>query len=285
MEAHIPAISENEASGAMKELYEDIKAVLRVPMVNLIFRHIATFPGCLEQLWQILRPSYASGEVSRLGRELFAGLNAPAQPLLSPFALRAVGVSAEDEKVIARILDAYNHANSMNLIALNTVLTLMGGGGMLGVGDKEKAPSGESPEEREPQAIPPMLTLEEMDPSARGIVLELMTIRPKEKVPVIASLYRHLAHWPGYMALTITVLSPLSARGVLQSLVEEANSLAGAGAGTLLGRSSTGRVSLSAPREVIDPLEKSMRFFARELIVEMMVIGKILRQILPFSKG
>lgn len=285
MEAHIPAIAENEAAGRLKEIYEDIKTVLRVPMVNLIFRHIATFPGCLEQLWDILRPSYGSGEVADLGRKLFAGLNAPAQPLLSPFALRAVGVSAEDEKVIARILDAYNHANSMNLIALNTVLTLMGGGGTQGLPDVQRTRSGESPEEGEPKAIPPMLTLEEMEASARGIVLELMTIRPKEKVPVIASLYRHLAHWPGYMALTITVLSPLAARGVLQSLVEEANSLAGAGAGTLLGRSSTGRVSLSAPREVIDPLEKSMRFFARELIVEMMVIGKILRQILPFSKG
>jgi hypothetical protein len=145
---------------------------------------------------EILRPSDASAEVARLGKDLFLGLDAPIQPLLSPFALSAVGVSPEDERVIARILDAYNHANSMNLIALNMALTLMG--------EPAIAPGVRLPRSEEaslpgePEEIPPMLTLEEMGPSTKGIVLQLMSLRPKEKVPVIASLYRHLAHWPGH---------------------------------------------------------------------------------------
>ena len=52
----------------------------------------------------------------------------PAQPLLSAFALRAAGVTRTDEKTISEILGAYNRANSMNVIALHTLLNLMSDG-------------------------------------------------------------------------------------------------------------------------------------------------------------
>lgn len=39
----VPSIPEAEATGATKSIYADFKAVTGVPVVNLIFRHIARY--------------------------------------------------------------------------------------------------------------------------------------------------------------------------------------------------------------------------------------------------
>ena len=44
----IPALSEAEARGDVARLFEDIRWVLGVPVVNLIFRRLAILPGGLE---------------------------------------------------------------------------------------------------------------------------------------------------------------------------------------------------------------------------------------------
>ena len=285
MKDGLPEIPEHQVSGALRDIYEDIKLVLGVPMVNLIFRHIATLPGCLEWVWGTLRPSYASGEISRLGNDLLTNLALPAHPLLSSFALRAAGVTRTDEKTISGILAVYNRANAMNVIALHTLLSLMGEGApnfRSPVSDnppsKRESPGGEPTEK-----IPPMLSLEEMDESARGLVFELMSLRPKGNVPVMASLYRHLARWPGYLALVLTVLHPLGANGTLERLVEKTRSLAEAEAKILAAYPATSSVPLAVDEERRASLEKSLRFFAGDLIVEMIPIGKLLLQTLPAS--
>lgn len=287
MKDDLPEVPENQVSGALRELYEDIKLVLGVPMVNLIFRHVATFPGCLEWVWGTLRPSYVSGEIGRLGNELLMNLVLPAQPSLSSFALRATGITRADEKTISRILGVYNRANSMNVIALHTLLNLMSDRALdvrshvsANPTSKEERTRGEASEE-----IPPMLSLEEMDESARGLVLELMSLRPKGTIPVIASLYRHLARWPGYLALVVTILSPLVANGTLGGLVDKTRSFAETEAKALAAHLATSSVSLLVDEALKASLEKSLRFFARDLIVEMIPIGKLLLQTLPASAG
>ena len=52
----VAAISEAGATGEIAALYGDIRATLGVPVVNLIWRHLATFPGALPWAWQSLRP-------------------------------------------------------------------------------------------------------------------------------------------------------------------------------------------------------------------------------------
>lgn len=287
MKDDLPEVPENQVSGALRELYEDIRLVLGVPMVNLIFRHVATFPGCLEWVWETLRPSYVSGEIGRLGNELLMNLALPAQPLLSAFALRAAGVTRTDEKTISEILGAYNRANSMNVIALHTLMNLMSDGELALRPHAATHPTskGEGARVETTEAFPPMLSLEEMDESARGLVLELMSLRPKGSVPVIASLYRHLAHWPGYLALVITILHPMGENGTLERLVDKTRSLAEAEAKTLAAHLATSAVSPSMDEDLKASLEKSLKFFAGDLIVEMIPIGKLLLQTLPASAG
>jgi hypothetical protein len=51
----VPAIAEASATGAVAELFADIRLVLGVEVVNLIWRHLATIPDALPRAWGMLR--------------------------------------------------------------------------------------------------------------------------------------------------------------------------------------------------------------------------------------
>jgi hypothetical protein len=59
----VPAIAEAAATGAIAEIFTDIRGVLRVEVVNLIWRHLATLPGALPWVWGVLKPLYANGTI------------------------------------------------------------------------------------------------------------------------------------------------------------------------------------------------------------------------------
>ena len=52
------AITEQNAEGRVAEIYQDIRFTLGVPVVNLIWRHLATLPGALEWSWASVKPLY-----------------------------------------------------------------------------------------------------------------------------------------------------------------------------------------------------------------------------------
>ena len=77
-------VPEEQAEGPVKAVYEDIKATMRVPIVNLVFRVLATEPDFLKIAWRQLHPNaqtvyfeetaadirrYAVEAVSRLGEK------------------------------------------------------------------------------------------------------------------------------------------------------------------------------------------------------------------------
>ena len=53
----VPAVIE-AATGETAEIFADIRRVLGVEVVNLIWRHLATIPGALPCVWGMLRPLY-----------------------------------------------------------------------------------------------------------------------------------------------------------------------------------------------------------------------------------
>ena len=54
----VVAVTEQNAEGQVAEIYQDIRATLGVPVVNLIWRHLATFPGALEWSWTSVKSLY-----------------------------------------------------------------------------------------------------------------------------------------------------------------------------------------------------------------------------------
>jgi Halocarboxylic acid dehydrogenase DehI len=50
-------VGEEEAEGAIKAVYGDIKATLRVPLVSLVFRLLAAYPDYLQLAWRQIKPN------------------------------------------------------------------------------------------------------------------------------------------------------------------------------------------------------------------------------------
>ncbi|UOR10394.1 halocarboxylic acid dehydrogenase DehI family protein [Halobacillus amylolyticus] len=66
----IPEVFESEAKGQVKEVYEDIKYVLKVPVVNFIFRTLANYPDFLVEAWKQVRPSMLTTNMEEAARYL-----------------------------------------------------------------------------------------------------------------------------------------------------------------------------------------------------------------------
>ena len=54
-------LSEVDASGSTAEIYAELRRLTGVPVVALIYRHIATHEGLLPHIWAALQPILKSG--------------------------------------------------------------------------------------------------------------------------------------------------------------------------------------------------------------------------------
>lgn len=210
----VPTITEAEATGETAALYADIRATLGVPVVNLIWRHLAVFPGALDWAWQALKPAYESGAVVAHAGALRDGLAVPLLPGLSGTALHAAGLSGGDLARIEMIQSAYERSNAMNMVALCAVAARLDGaaaeGQHLPAAPVEAPVAGEMPE---------LLALDAMPAAVAQLVQDLNRVGGRDEI--LASMYRHLAHWPAYLALIHVLLAPLAASGGLEPLIRE----------------------------------------------------------------
>lgn len=207
----IPAITEAEATGETAMLFAELRAALDVPFVNLVWRHLATIPGGLSWTWSVLRPIYASPTLETVAQEL-RGAIAPGCEPLDAFVYDTVGVGAQDRQAIRSVISDYNQANSMNFLALSVARQVLRGG-LRNLAGAESAAAVRRPAAK--PVLPRLLGLNELSPSLHTLVRELDKLGRVTPNPAIASLYRHLGHWPNYLALAYTVLLPLHRTGFL----------------------------------------------------------------------
>src|SRR6202030_3503789 len=79
----VPAVTEAGATGEIADIFADIRHVYQVGVVNLVWRHLATFPGALPWVWQSVKPAYVdSTHQARRGR-LACVYRAPGCPYVS----------------------------------------------------------------------------------------------------------------------------------------------------------------------------------------------------------
>ena len=278
----IPAISEADARGDVHRLFKDIRQVLGVPVVNLIFRHLATLPGCLGWSWGVVRPLYASGQVADAADRLGTSLPLPTVGPSSRESLRRDGVDAGGERAIGRILDSYNRSNAMNLVALTGLLDWLRSGAASGqaLADAEPASRPAPRDSAGGERLPPLRSQEDMDEGTRALVLELNTFGERGDGHVLASMYRHLAHWPGYLGLAAGLLRPLHANGALERLADDALRCARREA-RRLGPWVAPR-DLPAPMNATrDALRYALDAFTSNTIAKMVPIARLLRAALP----
>ena len=264
----VAAITEADATGEIAEIYADIREVLGVEVVNLIWRHLAIFPGALPWAWGALRPLYVDGSVTTEALALHGDLDLPALPPLPAEVLASAGVAAADLGSIRNVLSAYDRTNAMALVALAALLvsldTAPGGGA---------APGGTRPASNAAIPLPKLLTLDAMAPATATLVRTLNALGTRRPDAILASMYRHLAHWPGYLALAWALVAPLDADGRLEAAIADAVAKARARAGAMAGR-------IAGPRPdpaMAETIRTAIEPFAGDVIAKMVVICAILR--------
>ena len=273
--ALLAELPEAEASGALRHIYAEIRRLSAVPMVALIYRHLATIPGALEWAWELLEPAMRAGVVQQSAWQLAERARVPRQPAIPAAALRAAGIDEADQRAIAQVLDAYNRANPVNLMAVRCLSLHLGG-------SVHDAGPASWPAWQPPAAVaslPPMVNPQAMAPVVRELAV-LLTDRGAAEAPspLWPSLYRHLAHWPAFLAYAAVVVPPEfeaidAAATRLRQQVDDA-------AATLAPRLRPAREHPAPTGDRACQLQSAITQFSLR-IPEMAVIGNLLRGALP----
>jgi hypothetical protein len=215
----VPSVLETAATGEIAEVYSDIRKTLGTSVVNLVWRNLATIQGALPWAWSAVRPLYlgaAGGHAEAVRRTL--GL--PKAGTLSAKLLAAAGVDRGARKEIHTILDSYNHTNALALVVLSALLERYDPSAGQAVDVTEA--STVVPVRTELPALPAMTAL---PGEVRRLIDELNGYGEDGAPYLIASMYRHLAYWPAYLATIRDLLAPLQADGSLNALTHSARVL------------------------------------------------------------
>lgn len=264
----VPAIAEAAATGETAALFADIRKVYGVNVVNLIWRHLATIDGALAHVWGAVRPLYADGTIAREAEFLRAALVLPPAPEVPRCVLESAGLAGEDRHGIGRVMAAYDRTNAMALLALSAARArLAGQGGSPWRPSKEVLPPGES------LILPPLLDIAAMAPDTAALVAALNRMGSDRIDPVLASMWRNLAHWPPFLALAWSILAPLNADGRLE------HAIAG---GLALARSRAAALPCVAEVPSLDPalvpqVDAALAQFTGDAIARMLIVTRVLR--------
>jgi hypothetical protein len=270
----VPAITEQAATGAAAEIFADIRSTLNVDVVNLVWRHLATLPGALEWVWTSLKPLYLGPAITR-AEYVRKNLTLPHVPPLSHDALSAAGIDAAALASIRAILDSYQHTNALALVCFCAFLARFDRAApTCGIVPFVGGESSCVPPDR--VALPRLVPIAEMPSPLARLIHELNGFGEDSDPALVASMYRHLAHWPAYLALMRTFLVPLHESGKLSLLVGATRHL-----GDEFGAPMAGEISTSAPRLEIDPILNAVRRFVRHPIARMTGVCALVRHATP----
>jgi hypothetical protein len=207
----LPEVSEAAAKGSLCEVYADIRQVMRLPMVNLIYRHLATQQATLERVWNALRPHFASGAVDTAAAQLRSEVESIVKAMeVAP--RRSWSSPASFEPAILEVVEAYLLGNSQNLVALSALL--LARGAPASADDNSSSAYATLPY---PQPLRPMPDFRDLDDVTRARIYRLNRLADEPEPAVVASLYRHLALWPQSLAAAEDLLEELEQRNTLRN--------------------------------------------------------------------
>ena len=199
-----PAIAESAAAGATEVLFADIRATIGVRVVNLVWRHLATLDGALPWAWQAVKPLYRQGMVDRAAAAFRREMILPSLGSLA---------GAEPASVDA-VLASYDHSNTANLFALGALVARLRGDvaveGMPEQGPRLAAVDVD---------LPPLASEGDVSPETWQRVLRLNRFGDRPEPLILASMYRHLAHAPGFLQRLEAALAPVQADGSLERAI------------------------------------------------------------------
>ena len=271
----VPAVREAEAAGEAAALFADIRARLGTSSVNLVWRHLATMPGALPWVWGALAPIHRSGAADAAGAALRERLALPELPAIPGEVLRLHGLGETDLEQLEATLRGYFQSCTVNVATLGAVLLRLDGA----------APSalrlGSAPPPT-PAKMARLLDPAEMPADVAALAWGVNGLGERGDGRILASLYRYLANWPAFMALSWTLIAPMAADGRLDRLIDRTLEEAAGLSARLLGA-----------MEVADPpfdeaqrrlVRAALVAFSLEAIAKMIPIGGVLHSVVRRSR-
>lgn len=200
---YLPELLEGDATGAVAEIYGEIRVCSGVPYVSTLQRFLATMPGVLEFGWAVVRPAMVSGAAPEAAWEAANAADAPPLPPMSPAVLRLLGVDGPGLATIRNIAANFARVSPVNVITGAMLEPIAKGGAAPigpGFGDAGWTP---------PEMLADMPKLPAMDSLSDDLRDALETLMvPIGGQPFLPALYRQFAQWPAFAAYLAAVIPP-----------------------------------------------------------------------------
>lgn len=196
-----PQVEYAQATGELKETYDDMQETLRLPWVAFGVRSLAVFGGYVAVAWRAAKPSFQTRYAERAADALRAAalLSGPEPPDPRP-ALRDRGWDDARVADVRRALDALNYGNPKYMLLFTAwceaIQGRASGGADVSPEDAEPVPRGL------PEGVRPLDLVDPDTASPRVKALfKRVTDRHLHHNP--SSDYRVLANWPDYLEIAL----------------------------------------------------------------------------------
>lgn len=252
----LPAITEASATGEIADLFADIRTTVGVRVVNLVWRHLATMDGALPWAWAAVKPLYLAGLPDAAMAAFHRTMEVP----------KLVSLAGEEPTSVDAVLASYDHSNTMNLFALGALRAWLKGEaackGTIEPGPRKAAPD---------LALPRLASEQDVAPETWALVLRLNRFGDEPQPLILASMYRHLAHAPAFLAKVEPALAPVAADGSLRHAVLDNRRTA-----ATLSADIARAISADRPAHAME-IEKAVGLFVDHAIGKMVTICRAIR--------
>lgn len=218
MSSGIAQVDPENAAPDIAEIYAEIASVTGIPTINLVWRHLATFPGALRWAWDSVVPVAGSAELETARIRIAGTLALPRLDRPALGALRSIGLTGDALARVRSVTEAYLQGNLTNLLALTALrMRLAEPGrpsGRLHAGRR----AGPAPGNGRPAGPPGVSSL---PPELVRRLQELSGHHEDVGDDVILGYYLELSAWPELVRALPVWLAPLYAPPALTAARDE----------------------------------------------------------------
>ncbi|OUT78524.1 MAG: hypothetical protein CBB82_03485 [Betaproteobacteria bacterium TMED22] len=230
----VKVTDEATATGRTAEIFQDIRATMRIPIVTSIWRALASWDDCLERTWDAVKPIYESGLPDLVLPEFLDQVALSGPEFQIEKRVSTHGLSGADFLDIKRIVKAYSRSNALNLLALAAYVSPPSEGSLL-------VPNN-SNNHHATLPLKPLLSRAQITDQNWIHVCEANSLGASTPDDTfshqahVATLWRHLAYWPTFLSLVYEGFSPHQKTGIIDAMSLRTTTLA-ANIGAKISRS------------------------------------------------
>jgi hypothetical protein len=262
----VTAVDEVTATGDTAEMFADIRQAMGIPLITSIWRGLAGMGDSLPTVWRAAKPIYLSGHTEPALARIVERACLPIPEPLAPSELTRAGIGHGGPNAIRTIIDAYNRSNGMNLVALAGLIS------------SEKGKRGDAGRRTMPSwgAFPALKSKQELDNDTWHLIRQVNAFGAPGIDAHVATLWRHLGHWPNLLSLIYGAFAPKHADGSISAAAKR-----------MVELTHQEAVHLAAWRredvELSEQAHKTITDYVSEpaLVARMVTIGHALARWLP----